>query len=181
MDTVGVWVGCPCEGTPHPDGDTVYLRARLGLAAGTAVQSLVIEAKQTAGVAGADLLGSLAEAYLLHGVVSWTFVNPLGEPIPVTPDTIRSQLLDDFERGEAVASRADDLYLGPVVLPLLREASPSSPLTPTDGSTSQPIDPESSSRPEQTPSERSSTTTSQTVDTVTITAPLDGASSSSPS
>lgn len=176
MENVEVWVGCPCEGTPHPDGDTVYLRPRLSLAAGVAVQSLVIEARQTRGVAGADLLGTLAEAYLLHGVAGWTFLNPAGSPIPVTEETIRSQLLADFERGEAVASAADDLYLGPVVLPLFRAASPSSPPTPTDGSTSPPTDPPSSSLPEPMPSERSSTTTTPMDGTATITESLDGGS-----
>lgn len=174
MDNVEVWVGCPCEGTPHPDGDTVYLRPRLGLAAGVAVQSLVIEAKQTAGVAGADLLGVLAEAYLLHGVVGWTFVNRSGEPLPVNEATIRSQLLADFERGEAVASAADDLYLAPVVLPLVREAPPSSPRTPTGDSISPPTSPPSSSPPEPMLSEPSSTTTIPTDGTVTIMESLDG-------
>ena len=49
-DPVAVGVGaCQCPGTPHPDGDVVYLRPQLGLAAGIAIQRLIVEANQDAG------------------------------------------------------------------------------------------------------------------------------------
>lgn len=135
-DLIPVCVGaCLCPGTPHADGDFVYLRPKLGLAAGIAVQKLVIDAKTADTPATeADLHGTLAEAYLIYGVAEWTLTN--GSAIAVTPDTIREHLLNDFERSEAVADKADDLYMNPVIAPLLRKARKLSQAMSKNGSTS---------------------------------------------
>jgi len=161
-DLIPVRVGaCLCPGAPHADGDFVYLRPKLGLAAGIAIQRLVVEANQNKGLAGADLTGALAEAYLLHGVAEWNLTNKQG-PIPVTTVTVRSQLLDDFERAAPAADAADTLYMGAVIAPLLSRALASSPTTPTNGSTSAPGNGVRKPRKRSKPS---STTTSPTAGT----------------
>lgn len=174
-----VAVACPCPGTPHPDGDTVNLREKLGLHEGVAVQRLVIDANQAGtGLGAAELTGILAEGYLLYGVEGWTFLNEQGLPLPCTRDTIRSVLLADFTLAAPVAEAADDLYMAAVILPLVKRAQSSSPTTPTNGSTS-PRPRGTRSRPKQP--KRSSTTTSLT-DVTEGTSPLPaGASNSSPS
>ena len=143
MDTttlVPVLVGaCLCPGAPHEDGDIVYLRPKLGLAAGIAVQKLVVDANQASEpMTTADLTGVLAEGYLLHGVAEWTFENEAGH-VPVNPSTIKAYLLDDFERGATAADKADELYMGPVLAPLVIRAQAleeSLRATSTNGSTS---------------------------------------------
>lgn len=170
-DLIPVCVGaCLCPGTPHADGDFVYLRPKLGLAAGIALQKLIVEARQSAGFDSAQLTGVLAEAYLLHGVASWDLVGPEG-PIPVTAETIRYQLLEDFTRAEAAADAADDLYMGPVLAPLVKRALASLPTTPTNGSTS-PAPAGGSKRPRR--SKPSSTTTTPMDSTGTTSSELDG-------
>lgn len=158
-DLIPVCVGaCLCPGAPHADGDFVYLRPKLGLAAGIAVQKLIIEAKTAdTPLSEADLTGALAEGYLLYGVAEWTFTN--GSAIPVTHDTIREHLLSDFERAEAAADKADDLYMNPVIAPLLKKARTLSQAMSKNGSTSAT---RNGSPKRQKPSKRSSTSTTQT-------------------
>ena len=138
---------------------TVFLRPRLGLAAGIAIQRLIVDANQSDKPATvAELTGVLAEAYLLHGVDSWTY------PEPVTPLMIRAKLLDDFERGEPVADAADGLYMAAVIAPLLKKAATSSRSTSSNGSTSAHGNGHRSARK---PSKRSSTSTTRTGATAT--------------
>lgn len=162
-DLVPVRVGeCQCPDTPHADGDFVYLRPKLGLAAGIALQRLIVDANQAdRPVDAAELTGVLAEAYLLHGVARWDM------PQAVTPETIKELLLDDFSRGAPAAEAADGLYMGPVIAPLLSRAFKSSPTTSTNGSTSAPGN--GAHKPRK-PSKRSSTTTTRTADIVSISA-----------
>lgn len=154
---------CLCPGTPHEDGDSVYLRAKLGLAAGTTLQRLIVEANQNR-ADNAELTGKLAESYLLLGVSAWTLVDDKGKPIPVNPETIREHLLDDFARSAPVADKADDLYMGPVLAPLVQKALASSSTSTTNGLTS-PMPLGRSKRPKR--SKPSSTSTSPMVVTET--------------
>lgn len=180
MDLVHVQVACPCPGTPHTE-DTVGLRPKLGLVGGTIVQGVVVAAKKAADEAGAPLdvavtTALVSEAYLLQGVVEWSFVDQLGKPVPVTPETIRSHLLDDFGLASLVSDKADELYMESVIRPLLVPVSNSSPPTPISASTSV----SSSNTPRRPrPSKRSSTSTTPTDDTETTTESPGGGSSSS--
>jgi hypothetical protein len=169
-DLIPVCVGaCLCPGTPHADGDFVYLRPKLGLAAGIAIQKLVIDANNAdTPMSTADMTGVLAEGYLLHGVVDWTLSN--GSAIPVNEATIREHLLSDFERAAPVADKADDLYMGPVLAPLLKRARASmgsSSATSSNGSTSA-APAGTSKRPKRL--RRSSTSTIPMDDTATTSA-----------
>ena len=169
-----VQIPCPCPGTPHPDGDTVELREKLGLAAGIAVQRMIIEANQGRADT-AELTGKLGEGYLLHGVEAWTLIDENGSLIPVNENTIRARLLTDFTVAAPIADAADDLYMAAVISPLVKKAERSSPTTPTNGSTSAN---QGGSRPRPKRSKPSSTTTTLTVATETTSIPLAGVSSS---
>ena len=179
---VPVEIACPCAGTPHVS-DTVSLRPKLGLVRGMLVQSVVAAAKRDAEETGSGLnmpllTARITEAYLIQGVAEWTLVDALGQPIPVTEETIQEYLLSDFTIASEVADKADELYMQPVIGPLLAQASTSSPPTPINGSTS------ASSKQPRKPrkqSKRSSTSTTQTADTGTTTPSPVGGSSSSPS
>ena len=163
-DFLPVVVGdCQCPGSPHPDGDSVFLRPKLGLAAGIAIQRLIVEANQNR-ADSAEISGRLAEAYLLHGVADWNLVDEHGRSVPVNEDTIRIHLLSDFGRSAPVAEAADDLYMAAVLGPLVNRALASSPTTSTNGSTSV-TQGGKSKRPR--PSRRSSTSTTQTADIAT--------------
>lgn len=166
-DLVPVGIGdCQCPGSPHPDGDVVYLRPKLGLGAGIAIQRLIVEANQNR-ADSAEISGRLAEAYLLHGVADWNLAGEGGKPVPVNEDTVRIMLLSDFARSAPLAEAADDLYMAVVLGPLVNRALASSPATSTNGSTSASRGGRST-RPKR--SKPSSTSTTQTDDTATTSA-----------
>lgn len=126
-------VRVPCPDGQHPDGDSVSLKPKLGLAAG-------IEAQQTIqgigkGDSHAKVSGQLLELYLRNGVAEWTLHNGSG-PIELNPETLQSELLDDFARAEPIADVADSLYYAAVVAPLVAAASKSSQATRPAPSTS---------------------------------------------
>jgi hypothetical protein len=165
-------IPCPCPGQPHPDGDVVSLREKLGLAAGIAIQRLVIDANQNRPDT-AELAGRLAEGYLLYGVEAWTLVGEGGGAVPVNETTIRARLLSDFATAAPIADAADGLYMAAVILPLVKGASTTSPSTRTNGSTHPPR--RGTSKPRK-PSKPSSTTTTPTESTGTTSHELAGVS-----
>lgn len=140
----------------------VSLRPKLGLAAGIELQQkfralLLMDPRPT----HPEITGILTEAYLLVGVEEWTLADEMG-PIPVSRENIAKYLLSDFELAQPVADKADDLYYGPVLSPLVASLSNSLLDTRTKRSTSA-MNGSSPRRRKQ--SKRSSTSTTQTVDT----------------
>lgn len=178
VDLIPVRVGaCLCPGTPHADGDFVYLRPKLGLGAGIVVQEpiadwLKIPFEERPGQE--HMRAELSERYLIVGVAEWNLEDEEG-PIPVNPLTIREHLLDDYDRAEAAAEKADDLYAEVALRPLRRLVEMSSKATSSNGSTSRK---RATSPKRRKPSKPSSTTTSPTEGTETISGSLAGASSS---
>ena len=169
MQTVSVpGIPCPCPNTPHPDGDTVELREKLGLAAGVEIQATV---RGLIGKPDAVIVAALVEEYVKHGVAGWTFVDKDGAPVDVTPENVQSWVLDDFTLATPVAEAADKLYEDAVLGPLVRAAANSSRTTPTESSTS-PTDSGSDENPTQ--SSPSSTETTPTDDTETTSSLPDG-------
>jgi hypothetical protein len=139
---------------------------------GIRVQRFIVEAKTTGGKTGADAEAMLGEAYLLHGVESWTLMDGTN-PLPVTPETIRQYLLNDFTIALPIAEKADELYIDAVLAPLVNRAKMLSPASPTAESTSA----LPTSKPTLLkPSKRSSTTTTRTDVTETTSDSLAGAS-----
>ncbi len=171
-----VSIGCPCPGTPHSKGDKVTFRETMPF---RSVAAMRFEIGQLgSGANYADILGLLSELYLVHGIESWTLVDADG-PVGVSRDAVETYILSRYDTAADLSEFADDLYTESVVLPLVNRASTSSPLSPTDESTSPPSASSTPSSPNPTPSKRSSTSTTPT-DVIAKTSPLrDGDSSSS--
>ncbi len=132
---IPVSVTCPCFGTPHADGDTVYLFPKLSLSAG------IIAEQQISGLAVAplqqpEIVAMLTETFLLHGVADWTFVDADGLPLAVNEDNKRGVLLADYSLARDLGDRADDLYGAAVIDPLAARLSNGSARPSTAGSTS---------------------------------------------
>ncbi len=120
---VPVAVGaCRCFGTPHPDGDSVFLSPTIGFRGG-----LVAEAKVVAIANGTndpdDVKAALLETYVIYGVKAWNLLDVAGDPIPVTHDSIEAEILSDYGRALPVGEAADGLYSAAVIDPLVARQS----------------------------------------------------------
>jgi hypothetical protein len=123
---------CPCEGTPHADGDIVYLRPDLDPLDGVRAKAIISEMLQDHMDAVAANV-ELARLWLDIGVTGWTFLDDDGQPIPVTEENI-VRALPYAKGGQLVADAADDLYATMVISPLVEKWSELS----SDGSTPTP-------------------------------------------
>ena len=121
---------CSCPGIPHADGDIAELRPYLdypgGAEALAAIQSLDGDTARFAEVLG--------PVFIRRGVVSWNIVDADG-PVPVTPETLNALRWEDAYE---LADRADDLYGGQVLAPLVKRMAASSPTGRTGASTRRP-------------------------------------------
>ena len=128
-EPVAVAIGqCDCPGSPHPDGDVVYLRPRLDYAGG----SEAIAVMQAASGSVEELARALVPVYIRHGATGWNLLDADGFDVPFDVEVLLSDWNVAYEVGEA----ADTLYSEAVLRPLLQRASSSSPPTPINGSTS---------------------------------------------
>mgnify|MGYP001453042428 CR=1 FL=1 len=134
---VPVLVGaCRCPEAPHEDGDIVYLFPKLGLHGGFVAERTILNLAQQERPAQAEIEAELVDVYVRYGVADWSFQDPSGAAIPVTPATIASVLMSDYTLARSVADKADDLYTPVILDPLVKRLSAFLPLTPTTGSTS---------------------------------------------
>ena len=159
---------CRCPGTPHADGDFVYLRLRLDLRGGFRVRRRLFDLNTAAFAEGGapnmdELEISLAEVYLDEGVAAWNLVDEEGNEREITPDSLAEFLKSDYSRAEAAADAADDLYRPAVFDPLAARALNSLPPTSTNGSTSAT---NGHGSRKKKPTARSSTTSTPTGSTV---------------
>lgn len=111
-------VGCPCPGTPHPDGDTVTLRDKPTLHMGTTVLGWAGQSSTD----GQPATGEIAELYLREGIEAWTFVDDSGEPMPVSQANL-DWFMDDYALAYPVADAASGLYTDVIFAPLQTAAS----------------------------------------------------------
>lgn len=185
---------CPpkADGTTrHPNGDTVTLREGLDFVGLTTARNVVLQMRTERGANSPEITAAVTEAYLLHGITSWTVVDADGDKVPPTKDAIRDYLLSRPMVAMAVGDEADGLYsstLMEALDPLVKPASGLSPDTQTEPSTSAPTqmlasETSGSGRSEKPRkgSKRSSTSTTRTDGIVTISRPRDGDSNSSQS
>jgi hypothetical protein len=149
---------CPCEGTPHPDGDIVYLLPELPAPAGVRARAFFQQA-MTGTIDAATAEESIAALWLSMCVAEWTFLLDDGRPIPVTPENV-VRALPYGKGGRQVADKADDLYVESVTAPLLEELARLSKRGSTPSSRPA-TRPNPTSR--QKPRKRSSTATTATV------------------
>lgn len=109
---------CRCPGTPH-DHDTVWLRPELGADAGLAAMLVVRESNADS----EELEIRLGRVYLKYGIVSWTFVDEQGQPVPVTRE-LTGKLA--WPAVYPVANKASELYSQDLLHPLVEAVSRSS-------------------------------------------------------
>jgi hypothetical protein len=165
-ELVPVEVACGCLATPH-EQDVIYLRPRLGLGEGIAIERCVRDFLLAQGRAAEDaILKALTEYYLLFGIAKWNLVDADGKDIEVSAESITRYLLSDYARARPVADKGDELYKEPILSPLLRRAKNSSETTSPNGSISATRD-ATLRRPKR--SKLSSTTTTPTDDIATTT------------
>jgi hypothetical protein len=159
VQPVVVHVGpCRCIGradTPvHPDGDEVYLAPEASMTCGLRANGAI-----TASGGDISLLEPLmARIFIDEGIVGWTFVDEDGDPVPVTHGSIE-RLLPWGHGGSLVSERANDLYSGAILDPLVRRWSATQRPGPTGDSTSAIS---SSRRPRRSSSKSSSPEPSET-------------------
>jgi hypothetical protein len=122
---------CPCPvETPH-DGHTVFLRPKLGMEGGLAVEAVIASDLDADAQTVAVTL-----AMVRHNVVGWDFTDAEGKAVPINPATIE-EYLPYAEGGELVANKAAGMYLEAVYGPLRARLSKRSPTPPLNGSTLQ--------------------------------------------
>lgn len=113
LDDIPVPIGpCDCPGTPHGDGDVVFLAPVLSTTAGQAAQGAIAEAGDAA-----RLEELLWRVYRDHCITGWNFVDRDGDPVPLTREN-RERGLPFAKGGRLVAEKADDLYAPDVLAPL---------------------------------------------------------------
>lgn len=169
---VAVPIGpCECPGAPH-EQDEVYLRPRLGYAAG-ADASVAAAAYVGKAIDANDLAKAIVPIYIRGGAVGWNLVDDDGEAVPFDAEV----LLSDWDVAVIVGDQADNLYSEVITRPLVKAASQSSPLTPTAASTSRRKRSTGSPRKRSKPS---STSTTRTDGIVTISPSPESDSKSSP-
>lgn len=106
---------CRCPGTPHEDGDVVYLFAELGMEGGLAIMAAVDLAD-----GNEASLAAIYRVMVERGVADWTFVDDKGERIDINPITIRGAL-PWMKGGSEVARAAIQQYAG-ILAPLVQPA-----------------------------------------------------------
>lgn len=124
-------IACPCPGTPHAEGDTVFLYPKLAF-----VDAVVVLRKlELASADGADpqeIGAVLMDGYLQRGIAKWTFLDEDG-PRPVNRTTIAEFSAANLMLAVQIADHADDLYSHALIDPLQAKSSRT---TPTAKSTS---------------------------------------------
>ncbi len=126
-DPVPVTIGpCECPGSPHGDGDIVYLAPTLSMAGGMAAQGVI----SAAGADAVKLQELLSVLWIRHGVVDWNLVDEAGKPVPLTETNVAAAL-PYGKGGRLVADRADDLYAEDILAPLAERVAALSPHGPT--------------------------------------------------
>lgn len=111
---VEVRVGaCRCPGTPHTDGDIVYLYPELSMAGGIAAQVAL-----AFGETAIEKTSGVAQALVDHAVADWTFVDAKGAKVAINAATIRGAL--PWKRGgREVVEKATELFSDVVAVPLV--------------------------------------------------------------
>ena len=105
---------CECPGTPHGDGDFVYLAPVMSAPGGMAAQAAIND-----GFADSIRLQEMLwRVYRDHGIVSWNLLDDEGEPVPITPENLELAL-PYGKGGRAISEVADGLYSEDILTPFL--------------------------------------------------------------
>jgi hypothetical protein len=125
------------------------------MSGGMAAQGAIADAYDDLVLDYVRLQELLSTVWIRHGVADWTFLDDLGNPIPVTPDNV-TRALPFTKGGRLVADKADDLYAEAVTAPLVERVAALSKRGPTH--TPSPTSPNRATRRKQrSPSSTAST------------------------
>lgn len=102
---------CECPGTPHAEGDVVYVAPRPSLACGLEARE---DVRQSLG-SGTLLAERWLVTFVKHGAIGWNLLDEDGDPVPFDVRVI----LGDFDLAEPVAEKCDELYGDTVTRPFL--------------------------------------------------------------
>lgn len=109
--------GCRCSGTPHTDGDEVYLKPEIGLEGGlVAEQQLLDHQGPNTQAEATALTREWALTFVRYGAYGWNLVDAEGEPRPFDIE----EVLGSYSIGRTVADAAADLYGDQVMRPLMK-------------------------------------------------------------
>lgn len=119
---------CACPGTPHDDGDVVYLSPVISLDGGIAAEQDVVKAEGDTD----KLIRLWVRTFLTFEAKGWNLVDEAGEPVPFSLDA----LFSDYGLARPAADKAVDLYGDTVLGPLLKRLVGRSPTGQTTATTS---------------------------------------------
>jgi hypothetical protein len=119
---------CACPNTPHPDGDVAYLRPYLDYAGGAEALA-AIQKSNADPILMPQLLGPV---FIRRGVADWNLLDEDGDPVPVTDEALDALRWED---AYDLADKADDIYGGQVLAPLVKRLPKPSPTGRTGRST----------------------------------------------
>lgn len=139
---------CACPGTPHEEGDGVYLHPTVSLRGGMALEEdmtnvaeLFSAKKITEDEVGREIRTRWSTTAIRYETAGWNLVAEDGVPVPFDVNVI----LNDYNLGRHVADRAAELYTDPVLVPLVerlnglsRNGSAATSTSPTAQSTRKP-------------------------------------------
>lgn len=122
---------CACPGTPHEDGDYVYLAPELSMTGGMAAQGAITAATTDKGIDAIILQEELARVWLRHGAIGWNLLDERGRSRPFTPEGLIVEF-PYMRGGREIADACDDLYKEAVLTPLVERLSALSKRGPTE-------------------------------------------------
>lgn len=119
---------CACPGSPHDEGDIVYLLPTLGIEGGLEAEADLLDAINKFPIS--EKMSKAAEAaattsrsrylrpkwfvtFLRHGAVGWNLVNAEGEPEPFDVE----RLVADYSLARMPGDKAADMYGAAVLAP----------------------------------------------------------------
>lgn len=104
---------CACPGTPHPDGDLVYLHPALPFLGGLASRSVLASVGDA--IVAEEMLGRV---YLRHGIAGWNLLDGRGKPRDLTPEAAEAEF--PWSRGgRLICEACDVLYQEEILAPLV--------------------------------------------------------------
>lgn len=119
---------CACPGTPHDEGDFVYLSPTLSLDGGVLAEQQLFEAAGDS----TKLARLWLRTFVEHGPTGWNLVDEDGDAVPFDV----SVLLADWRLARPVADAAADLYAESVTAPFPQAQNERSPTGRTKRTTS---------------------------------------------
>jgi hypothetical protein len=127
---------CACPNTPHPDGDVVYIAAKLPFQGGLIANQQAIAQAEAVRKGDTNQLQNLwLETFVRYGARDWNFVDADGDPVPFDIE----ELLADYSLALPVAEKANDLGYGDAAMaPFLRQPAKPSVNGQTPATTSRP-------------------------------------------